>query len=273
MFVLSCITEHDKSNLEFFALGPAGTFTPLEVLPGPDWPWQNPYEDRGPRMYATPDGSLWLMMAPQQGRPGIYASRSEDLRTWTPPEKLDISLPGPLHRPLRPDAYWDWEKQLHRLIWTLASGSDELEGVWTASSKDFIHWTQPVLLLDPGYPVCEATVLGHPGSYAMAFTDARGALRPDTYFRAIRTAWSPMGTGPFMGISALLTPKLTQSPVLIREATRRLLIYEKTGCNELGALCWTPGEEARRAEAQVNLPAARSPAGAHLEVDPAGLAD
>jgi hypothetical protein len=80
-----------------------------------------------------------------------------------------------------------------------------------------------------------------------------------------------MGTGPFMGISALLTPKLTQSPLLVRQAGRRLLIYEKTGCNELGALCWAPGEEARDIGDQLSLPSGRSPAGAETGAGPAGL--
>jgi hypothetical protein len=146
------------------------------------------------------------------------------------------------------------------MIWTCPTEDARgARGVWTASSRDFERWTQPVLLFDPGFALADPVIVEHEGSYTMAFTDMRGEDRPGTYFRAIRTASSRLGPGPFVGISALLTPKLTRSPALAREGKTWTLIYERTDAGRLEAISASPKEPWRPRGEGLALPEGRWP--------------
>lgn len=269
MFLLSHLDKAGRLHLGLCASPKRYEYTaPAGDIPE-NWKRQDPTLP-GPRLFGHRDLGICLLWAGGPRERGIFVQTSADLRSWSRPSRLEIQPgPGASARPHRPSCYWDSRKQLYRMVWTcLRQDSTDLRGVWTASSRDFRRWTHPVLLFDPGYPVAEPVVAGQEGSYRLAFTDMRGEDRPDTYFRAIRIASGPEGAGPFLGISALLTPKLTRSGALVRDTKGWTLVYERTDTRQLEALRATEGNNWKPHTAPLALPGGRLPSACAL---PEGL--
>lgn len=256
MLLMSCLTTRDDEPIDLLVSQRGAGWTRL------DTPCPLPTGLRAAALLtAETTGGVHLLALSETEPDKILHCVSDDLRQWSPPRTLAIP-PGPAEaRPRRcVDAYVDPDKGLYRVIWSVGEPDDAGgRGVWASTSANLTDWTDPVLLFDAGFAIGAVSATRGRGGYLMAFTDRRGEDKPGTYFRAIRTAGSPMAAGPFMRVSSLLTPRLTRRPALCFHAGRWLLVYERYEPTRLEALASEDGRTWRDITASVHLPRGRRP--------------
>lgn len=88
----------------------------------------------------------------------------------------------------------------------------------------------------------------------MAFKDERGENRKRTEYKALRTALSLRGVGPFESVSELITPSLVEGPALYKIDGQWMMLYDYFHNHHYGASLSEDGIGWRVSEVEVILP-------------------
>jgi hypothetical protein len=187
---------------------------------------------RDPFLFRDRNHLFHLLTTDGWTNPYIIHAWSEDLLTWKEMTALPVmaDIPG-ARNSWAPEAFYDAEKDLYRLIWSSTVSTDgppDLRDhrIWSATTEDFREFSLSSLFFDPGYNVIDATVCRAGNQYVMAFKDERGDNKPDTPFKGIRLSTSTGDCNSFDNISGILTPPVTEGPVLFRCHDRWMLFYD-----------------------------------------------
>ena len=187
---------------------------------------------RDPFLFRDRDGLFHLLTTDGWTSLYIIHAVSEDLVKWRDLEAIPVMAGVPGARNCwAPEAFFDAGEGLYRLIWSSTvsvDGPRDLRDhrIWTASTEDFRRYSSSSLFFDPSYSVIDATVYRMDTLYVMAFKDERGENRPDTPYKAIRIATSSGNPAGFGNISEIITPPLTEGPILFRCHDRWMLFYD-----------------------------------------------
>jgi len=188
---------------------------------------------RDPALFRDPEGRFHLLASDGWASQRILHATSDDLVRWTDVEAVPVmeGIPG-ARNAWAPEAFFDAEAGVCRILWSSTVSVDGPPGlrdhrIWSCETSDFRKFGPSTLFFDPGFNVIDATVRRQNGLYAMAFKDERGKNHPDTPGRAIRLCTSAGGCRAFGRPSRLLTPSLSEGPILFRAHGRWILLYDR----------------------------------------------
>lgn len=197
---------------------------------------------RDPFLVQSADGLFHLLATSGWGDQGILHTQSADLIHWQQQATLPVmaGVPG-VRNCWAPECFYDFEEGIYRILWSssVALGAAEEDWnhrIWEVTTKDFKTCSSARLFFDPCYSVIDATVVRFGGRWLMAFKDERGQNRPGTGFKAIRAAWASQAAGPHSEISALLSPPLTEGPVLFRREGMLTMLFDHFSEGYFGGL-------------------------------------
>lgn len=174
---------------------------------------------RDPFIIQDHEGIFHLLWTNGWNSQSIGYARSDNLVDWSDERLLPVMENVSLTKNCwAPEAYFDVDEQLYRLIWSSTVGEKERDHrIWSVTTSDFIHYSEPELFFDPGYNVIDATVITtDEQKHYMFFKDERGLNDPGTEFKAIRSCpfSTRNGKTDFHKISDLLTSELTEGPTV-----------------------------------------------------------
>jgi len=187
---------------------------------------------RDPFIFQTHDGQFHLLATNGWEAESILHAVSEDLITWHDEMVVPVmhGVAG-VRNCWAPECFRDHARQCYRLIWSSSiaapTGHDDWNHrIWSTTTTDWATYTPARLFFDPGYSVIDAAVVAHDGEYLMAFKDERGENRVGTAGKAIGVWMAPDALGPWMQISALITPPLTEGPALFRRDNTWVMLFD-----------------------------------------------
>lgn len=189
---------------------------------------------RDPFVFRAQDGVYHMLATDGWKSDSIVHAESADLIEWSPQRLLPVMDGVPIVRNCwAPECFYDVEDDCYRLIWSSATDApnnpvDWNHRIWSCSTRDFRTFSPPEKWFDPGYSVIDASVLRLGDEYLMAFKDERGQNQRGTPFKAIRTARSKRGSGPWQEVSELVTPTLTEGPSLFLapDGSTLMMVYD-----------------------------------------------
>jgi hypothetical protein len=181
---------------------------PVLPLPPPFASLRDPFLQRGA------DGAFHLVATGGGSPTGMTYTCSRDLLTWDAPRSLPVmdSVSG-TKNVWAPEFIYDPTTENYLLYWSSSLGRfgwDESR-IWCARTTDFIAFTPPHVLFDPGFSVIDATIVPWRGTFYMFFKDERfGHLHGER--RSIRLATAPRLEGPYATATGPITPTITEGP-------------------------------------------------------------
>jgi hypothetical protein len=196
---------------------------------------------RDPSLFRDREGYFHLLTTDGWRSTSIIHARSDDLIHWRDMRALPVmaGVPG-ARNSWAPEAFYDEEKRVYRIIWSSTvspKGPRDLRDhrIWSATTEDFREYGHPHPFFDPGYSVIDATIRRRGDNYVMAFKDERGKNHPDAPFKAIRTVISRGDCRSFGEISDIVTPPLSEGPILFLLYDRWILLYDRYSEGRWGA--------------------------------------
>lgn len=215
---------------------------------------------RDPFIIKAKDGIFHLFFTDGWNSQYIIHCYSEDLIQWSEQVAIPVMVGVPGTRNCwAPECFYDYEEKLYRIIWSSTvsiDGPEKLRDhrIWSTTTKDFIDYTPSKLYFDPGYNVIDATVIYKSGRYLMAFKDERGENNLGTENKAIRVASSQNAKGHFENISGLITPSLTEGPVIFEKDGNLVMFYDHFFEHYYGASLSEDGIHWTNITEQINFP-------------------
>ena len=203
---------------------------------------------RDPFLLQSEDGLFHLLATKGWSGQGILHGQSADLIHWQAQTTLPVmaNVPG-ARNCWAPEGFYDSEKRLYRIVWSSSVLQSTTEDnwdhrIWEATTEDFQTCSPARPFFDPGYSVIDATVMRLSDRWLMAYKDERGENRPGTEFKAIRTAWAAQAEGPYREISELLSPPLTEGPLLFRRKGVLIMLFDHFSEGRYGGLQSSDGD-------------------------------
>jgi len=202
---------------------------------------------RDPFLCRAADGRFHLLATTAPSPDSVLHAVSDDLLSWREETHVPVMASVPHSGNCwAPEAFWDDAAQSWRIIWSSSTAapntpSDGNHRIWGCATRDWQTWSPPALFFDPGYSVIDATVVVlAPGRYMMAFKDERGHNPPrhaePGQRKAIGIAFADSGTGPWVAVSELVTPPLTEGPALYWRAGQWVILFDYFMEERFGAL-------------------------------------
>ncbi|KQN91960.1 beta-galactosidase [Sphingomonas sp. Leaf67] len=152
----------------------------------------------------------------------IGHATSRDLRHWSPQRALPVMAGVPGTRNCwAPEAIWDAKAQAFVLFWssTVAGRFAETAGtsesghnhrLWFVKTRDFVSFTDPAVLYDPGFSVIDGTFARATGGRLHLIVKDETLTPPRKYLQ-VASAASP--TGPFGKLGTPFTPSWVEGPM------------------------------------------------------------
>ncbi|MFG0283003.1 MAG: glycoside hydrolase family 43 protein [Phycisphaerales bacterium JB039] len=196
---------------------------------------------RDPCVALGPDGLFHAVWTGGNTSQIGYAT-SPDLLTWSAPRALDVmqAMPGS-QACWAPEIVWDEARAEWMILWSSEvagrfAETDQMAGanhrVYFTTTQDFRTLAAPQLLLDPGYPVIDATLLYEGGSWLLFFKDERDAPAK----KQVRMTSGPTPRGPWGPISAGLTVRRVEAPTAAKVGAAVLVYFDEYRDHKYGAI-------------------------------------
>ncbi|MHC4575027.1 MAG: glycoside hydrolase family 43 protein [Planctomycetota bacterium] len=176
---------------------------------------------RDPFIMMGPAGTVHMVWTTGWGRRDIGYANSRDLVNWSKPKLIPVMGSKPRARNCwAPKIFYDEAEKQWQIIWStwLDDGTfpppdlphtSRQHRIWYVTTKDFENFSEPKLLLDPGYSCIDAYLLKDGEEYLLFFKDERyndsDVLTPA--HQNIRMARGKSRYGPFGDISEPITGK------------------------------------------------------------------
>lgn len=237
-FVMSYFTATSEA-LHLAASDDGVTWTPLNdgepVLRGEVGAGciRDPYISRGR------DGRFHLLATNGWNSTSIVHAASDDLVEWSPQTLVPVMNGIPFaQNAWAPEFFVDAGTGLHHAVWSssihpdastwraAARNSTMDHRIWTASTADFVTWSEASIFFDPGYTVIDASVIADGDHYLMAYKDERGDNQGRRNLKGIRTVTFERPGGPFSAESELLTRQPAEGPTLFRTPGSLHLLFD-----------------------------------------------
>ena len=197
---------------------------------------------RDPFLLQSEDGLFHLLATSGWRNQGILHAQSTDLIHWQQQDSVPVmaGVPG-VRNCWAPECFYDFDDGVYRILWSssvVLSATEENwdHRIWETTTEDFQTYSPARVFFDPGYSVIDATVTRFGDHWLMAFKDERGQNQPDTDFKAIRVAWAAQAAGPYSEISELLSPPLTEGPILFRRNGMLTMLFDHFMAGHFGGL-------------------------------------
>jgi len=108
--------------------------------------------------------------------------------------------------------------------------------IWCARTTDFMVFSKPSVLFDPGFTVIDALVFCVHGQWRMVFKDERFGYRHGEH-RYLQMAESERIDGPYRVVNGRITPGIAEGPAIARHPDGRwFLFHDRCMDNAFGVL-------------------------------------
>jgi hypothetical protein len=206
----------------------------LPVMISPIW-LRDPSVARG-------DDGVFHMVFTGGGDDAFGYAWSRDLLNWSEPRAIEIMQSVPGNKAVwAPEIVFDDEKQRWLIAW-----SSEVEGRFTetrgqakvnhriyyATTRDFREFSEPRLLIDPGYTSIDPSFLKVDDRYYLFFKDERD--RPSKM--QVRMAAASTPEGPFASISDALTVTRVEGPSAVKVGDDYIVYFDEYRWGRYGAI-------------------------------------
>jgi beta-xylosidase len=182
---------------------------------------------RDPFIRQGHDGAYHLLSTNSWKSHCFIHTQSRDLIHWEPQRLIPIMESVPETRNVwAPEFILLPGGEEYLAFWSSVTVPEGHQRIWCARTKDFVTWSPPTVLFDPGYMVIDATIVRGPDAWVMLFKDERGTNDAGTDNKGMRVATAPAPTGPWGDVSDLVTPHLTEGPAVFETGGRWLMLYD-----------------------------------------------
>jgi hypothetical protein len=208
----------------------------LQPLAGPDKIMRDPSITQGP------DGTFHLVWTlAWTGNHGFGYASSKDLVHWSPQRVI----PAMQHEPSAvnvwaPELFYDEAQRQFIIVWAstvpyrFPKGQEDEKNnhrLYYTTTRDFVHFTETRLFLDPGFSVIDATIVQRGRhDYVLVMKDN---TRPN---RNIKVAFSNNALGPYTPASAPFTPAFTEGPSVAKAGNKWFIYYDSYREKKYGAM-------------------------------------
>jgi hypothetical protein len=228
--------SREQVQVEALHLGWSADGRHWEALNGnrpthPDMWVRDPFVARGP------DGWFHLVGTGREQKTIQYA-RSKDLIAWEDERLLPMMASEPRAVSVwAPEFLYDPTHASYFVFWSSSFGQHGWDDsrIWQARTTDFLNFTLPALLFDPGYTVIDATILPYEGRHYLFYKDERFGWQHGEH-RFIKMAVGAELEGPYELVTEeAITPSITEGPSVMRLGDRWQLVYDYCMDNAYGA--------------------------------------
>ncbi|MBB5437795.1 hypothetical protein HDC92_001469 [Pedobacter sp. AK017] len=197
---------------------------------------------RDPSMVQGPDGVFHLVWTcGWKGEKGFGYANSKDLIHWSAEQFIPVlQQESNVINVWAPELFYDDQKKEFIIIWAstiphrFAKGIEDEENnhrMYAITTKDFKTFTDTKLFLDPGFSVIDAVIVQRSAKdHVLVLKDN---TRPN---RNLKVAFSSDALGPYTGVSAAFTGKLTEGPTVVRLGKDWLIYYDAYGEKKYAAM-------------------------------------
>ena len=197
---------------------------------------------RDPSMIQGPDGVFHLVWTcGWKGERGFGYASSKDLVNWSEQKFIPVLQNEPTTVNVwAPELFYDEIKKEYIIIWAstiphrFARGVEEEDNnhrMYAVTTKDFKTFSDAKLFLDPGFSVIDAVIVKKAAAdYVLVLKDN---TRPN---RNLKVAFSQDASGPYTGVSAAFSGKLTEGPTVVKLGKDWLIYYDAYGEKKYAAI-------------------------------------
>lgn len=206
---------------------------------------------RDPHLARGPEGRFHMVWTNGDAPPQVASigyAHSDDLVTWSEPRDLPVmaAVPG-VRNVWAPELFYIPD----RAEW-LVHFSATVEGhappetafgepvgnhrIWATTTRDFVTFSKPFVLFDPGYTCIDATILPVPGPLATTYYLIFKDERLDPRMKAMRLATGPTPLGPWSEPSDTFTRPWSEAPSAIRVRDQWIVYYDAYSRGYYGAV-------------------------------------
>jgi hypothetical protein len=193
---------------------------------------------RDPNILQGPDGIFRMVWSNSWNSQTIGYASSHDLITWSPQRAVPVMATEPGTRNCwAPELFHDASTGDYLVVWsstvvgkfteTAATAEDDYNHrLYLARTRDFVSFTPPELLLDPGHCCIDATILPAQGKFHLIYKNE--VLKPEAQ-KNLWIATSDAMTGPYGNITGPIatTPAhWVEGPTSIEIGGRYLIYFD-----------------------------------------------
>jgi hypothetical protein len=189
---------------------------------------------RDPHIMRGPDGIFRMVWTTGWKDKGIGYATSGDLLNWSEQKFLPLmeKVPGTANA-WAPETFWDEATKQYVITWssdvdgrfTATKSADRGNNrAWYVTTRDFVTFSTPKVLFDPGFDNIDTTLVKQGDRYIAVFKE--GDRQAKKEWGALRWAVADKATGPYRLVTApILTGQRAEGPTLtVNGATTRLYI-------------------------------------------------
>ena len=210
------------------------------------------YLFRDPHLMQTPDGIFHLVWATGLHRKDIGYAWSKNLTDWSPQSLIRVMEKDSVVLALgSPELHYDQEAGRFQLLWSCTvpgkfpdadQNKDSLPGgyrlnprIYRKTSSNLSDWSETELWFNPGYPVCDASVVTDSSRYFLFFKDASNL--PGNFQHNIKMVRGTSISGSFSRENPVMASRRTnaESPAAIRLDSQFVVFYHRYKTGRPGA--------------------------------------
>lgn len=177
----------------------------------------------------------------------IVHATSIDLKSWSEQKLIPVmeSIKGTCNS-WAPECIYDKKNQVYVIFWSSTVKKSIISKrknhrIWAVTTKNFVDFSDPFILFDPGHNVIDATMLYHNGKVIMAFKDERGVNLPNTKHKGIKIAVADNPLGPFKVVTDIISPQLVEGPTLYKINNEIVMLFDHFMEGRYGAMISSDG--------------------------------
>lgn len=189
---------------------------------------------RDPHIIRGPDGVFRMVWTTGWRDKGIGYATSPDLLNWSEQRFLPLmeKVPGTANA-WAPETFWDEATKQYVITW-----SSDVEGrfaatksaermnnrAWYVTTRDFVAFSAPKVLFDPGFDNIDTTLVHQGGRYIAVFKE--GDRQAQQQWGAVRWAIADKATGPYRVMpTPIISGQRAEGPTLtVNGGTTRLYV-------------------------------------------------
>ncbi|MCI0437130.1 MAG: glycoside hydrolase family 43 protein [Gemmatimonadetes bacterium] len=178
---------------------------------------------RDPCIQQGPDGTFHMVWTTGWKEEGFGYANSKDLIHWSEQRFVPVTrgaLAEGVYNTWAPELFFDDEQRRFLIVWssTRRSQAEKDHRMYVMTTRDFRAFSEPALLLDPGYPCIDGTILREDRRYVLFFKDEREGQK------VIRVAKADRPEGPYGPPSDPLQGDGVEGPSAMRIG-RDVIVY------------------------------------------------
>jgi hypothetical protein len=199
-------------------------------------------------------GRYQLLCTDGWASPQLIHAHSDNLIEWSEQRSIGV-MQGVLgtRNAWAPEALFDAASGHYLVYWSSTVDTDPTSQarnhrLWYVRTPDFVSFSPPALLFDPGYSVIDSTIIAYKGRFLMVFKDEREE------HKGLRSCWAPTPLGPWEALSEQFTPRLVEGPSLALVGERLICLCDFYGAGHYGSFESNDGTNWSDSSATLQMP-------------------